>query len=118
LCAVYGVLELESATEGDTVCRDLLLARIIEPTSKFDTARALGEIGVKPTSYSTIKRKLPAYAKPSWRRALAAATAAHAGLGPASLVLFGVSTPAARSQSWWSANPPCASGSDWGCSPP
>jgi hypothetical protein len=29
LCAVYRVLELESATEGDTVCRDLLLARII-----------------------------------------------------------------------------------------
>jgi hypothetical protein len=36
--------------------------------------------------------RLPAYAQDSWRRRLAAACAAHAALGPASLVLYDVST--------------------------
>lgn len=39
-----------------------------------------------------VNRGLPVYAKPAWRQALAAASAAHAGLGPASLVLFDVFT--------------------------
>src|SRR6516165_7810271 len=45
-----------------------------------------------PASYATVKRRLRGYAQPRWRQALAAASAAHAGLGPASLVLFDVST--------------------------
>ena len=92
LCAAYRVLGFESATKGDNVFRDLVLARIIEPTSKLDAARVISEVGVEPSSYATIKRRLPVYAKPAWRQALAAASAAHAGLGPASLVLFDVST--------------------------
>ena len=92
LCAAYQVLGFESATKGDTVFRDLVLARIIEPASKLDTARVLREVGVQAASYATIKRRLPVYATSSWRRALAKASAAHAGLGPASLVLFDVST--------------------------
>ena len=52
----------------------------------------LEEAGVAPASYATLKRRLPAYAKDSWRRKLSAACAAHAGLGPASLVLYDVST--------------------------
>jgi hypothetical protein len=43
-------------------------------------------------SYATLKRRLPASAKESWRHKLAAACAAHPGLGPASLVLYDVST--------------------------
>jgi hypothetical protein len=92
LCAAYRVLGLESVTKGDTVFRDLVLARIIEPTSKVDTERVLSEVGVHPASYATVKRRLPTYAKSSWRQALGGACAAHAGLGPASLVLFDVST--------------------------
>jgi hypothetical protein len=69
-----------------------VLARIIEPVSKLDSLRVLEEAGVAPASYATLKRRLPAYAKESWRRKLAAASAAHAGLGPASLVLYDVST--------------------------
>jgi transposase len=38
------------------------------------------------------KRRLSIYAQPGWRRSLAAVCAAHAGLQPASLVLFDVST--------------------------
>ncbi len=92
LCAAYRVLGLESVAKGDTVFRDLVLARIIEPTSKVDAERVLSEVGVQAASYATVKRRLPTYAKPSWRQALAGACATHAGLGPASLVLFDVST--------------------------
>jgi hypothetical protein len=92
LCGAYGLLGFQSATKGDNVFRDLVLARIIEPTSKLDAARVISEVGVEPCSYATIKRRLPVYAKPAWRQALAAASAAHAGLGPTSLVLFDVST--------------------------
>lgn len=90
LCAAYRILGFESATKGDNVFRDLVLARIIEPTSKIDASRVLGEVGVEPASYATVKRRPPGYAQPQWRRrALAAASALRAGLGPASLVLFG-----------------------------
>jgi len=80
------------ATGGDEVFRDLVLARIIEPTSKLDSLRVLGEAGIAPASYAMLKRRLPAYAGSSWRARLAAACAAHAALGPASLVLYDVST--------------------------
>jgi hypothetical protein len=52
----------------------------------------LSEVGVQAASYATVKRRLPVYAQPSWRQSLAAASARHARLGPASLVLFDVST--------------------------
>jgi Transposase DDE domain len=86
------VLGLDRAAGGDEVFRDLVLARIIEPVSKLDSLRVLEEAGVAPVSYATLKRRLPAYAKDAWRRKLAAACAAHARLGPASLVLYDVST--------------------------
>jgi Transposase DDE domain len=70
----------------------LVLARIIEPASKLDSLRVLDEAGVAPPSYATVKRRLPAYAKEEWRQRLSAACAAHARLGPASLVLCDVST--------------------------
>jgi hypothetical protein len=92
LQVAYRVLGFESATKADNVFRDLVLARIIEPTSKIDASRVLTEVGVDAASYATVKRRLPIYAQPSWRHALSAACAAHAGLGPASLVLYDVST--------------------------
>ncbi len=92
LCAAYRILGFESVTKGDNVFRDLVLARIIEPSSKIDAERVLSEVGVEPASYATVKRRLPSYAQPQWRQALAAASARRAGLGPASLVLFDVST--------------------------
>ena len=87
-----GVLGFDQAAGGDEVFRDLVLARIIEPVSKLDSLRVLEEAGVAPASYRTVKRRLPAYAKDSWRQKISAACAAHARLGPASLVLYDVST--------------------------
>lgn len=92
LCRAFEVLGFANATDGDEVFRDLVLARIIEPTSKQDSLRVLEEVGIRPASYATLKRRLPEYAKESWRQRLAVACAQHAALGPASLVLYDVST--------------------------
>jgi hypothetical protein len=88
----YRVLGFDQAAGGDEVFRDLVLARIIEPVSKADSLRVLEEAGLAGPSYATLKRRLPAYAKQAWRQRISAACAAHAGLGPASLVLYDVST--------------------------
>jgi hypothetical protein len=92
LTAAYESLGFADATGGDEVFRDLVLARIIEPTSKQDSLRVLDEVGVRPVSYPTLNRRLPVYAQESFRQGLAASCAAHAGLGPATLVLYDVST--------------------------
>ena len=92
LCAAYRIVGFEAVSKGDTVFRDLVLARIIEPTSKIDAERVLSEVGIEAASYATVKRRLPSYAAASWRQSLAGASARRAELGPASLVLFDVST--------------------------
>jgi hypothetical protein len=86
------VLGLDRAAAGDAVFAGLVLARMIEPVSKRDSLRVLEEAGVAPVSYATLKRRLPAHAKVSWRQKISAACAAHAGLGQASLVSSDVST--------------------------
>ena len=92
LCRAYDSLGFDTATGGDEVFRALVLARIIEPTSKLDSLRVLDEAGVAAPSYRTVTRRLPSYGKPLWRKDISAACAAHASLGPASLVLYDVST--------------------------
>jgi hypothetical protein len=88
----YDLLGFGDVDDGDVVFRQLVLARIIEPTSKLDSLRVLDEVGIAAASYATLKRRLPAYATSEWRQRLAAACAKHAALGPASLVLYDVST--------------------------
>jgi hypothetical protein len=93
LSAAYDGLGFDQASGRDEVFRQLVLARIIEPTSKQDSLRVLAETGVDPVpSYATLKRRLPAWATEEFRQKLAAACARHAALGPASLVLYDVST--------------------------
>jgi hypothetical protein len=69
-----------------------VLARIIEPTSKADSLRVLAETGIDTVAYRTVTRRLPGYAEASFRGALSAACTRHAGPGPASLVLYDVTT--------------------------
>jgi len=92
LCRAYDALGFSDATDGDEVFRQLVLARIIEPTSKQDSLRVLEETGVAAASYPTLNRRLRVYAQSPWRQRLAAACAKRAALGPASLVLYDVST--------------------------
>jgi hypothetical protein len=92
LCRAYDVLGFDQATGGDEVFRQLVCARIIEPTSKQDSLRVLDETGVAGPSYPTLNRRLPVFAKAGFRQALSKACADRAALGPASLVLYDVST--------------------------
>lgn len=92
LSRAYDAIGFDAAAGGDEVFRQLVLARIIEPTSKEDSLRVLAETGVASASYRTIKRRLPTYAATEWRAALAGACAQRAALGPASLVLYDVTT--------------------------
>jgi hypothetical protein len=68
LCRAYAVLGFEEAAGGDETFRQLALARIIEPTSKADSLRVIEETGVVPVSYPTLNRRLPVFAKPSFRQ--------------------------------------------------
>jgi len=77
------------------VLRQLVLARIIEPTSKRDSLRVLAEAGVDAPSYPTLNRRLRSYAEDGFRHKLAKACAAHARRGPA--VAVAVELGAARS---------------------
>ena len=117
----YDVLGFAAATGRDEVFRALVLARIIEPTSKLDSLRVLEEAGMAPPSYRTVKRRLrlyagaeetsaeetsaeeagqPAPAEPvladraggRWRARLARACVDHVRLGPATLLLYDVTT--------------------------
>ena len=65
LSHAYELLGFGQATAGDDVFRQLVLARIIEPTSKLDSLRVLEEAGVRPPSYATVKRRLAVFAEPS-----------------------------------------------------
>jgi hypothetical protein len=55
---IYRVLGFEDAAGGDEVFRHLVLARIIERTSKQDSLRVLDEAGVGTVSYPTLNRRL------------------------------------------------------------
>lgn len=92
LTTAYAVLGFDQACAGDEVFRGLVLGRIIFPTSKLDTIRVLDEVGVPMASYPTINRRLARYATAEWRDRVAGACAAHVGLGPATLVLYDVTT--------------------------
>ena len=92
LRVAYDRLGFADAADGDEVFRQLVLARIIEPTSKLDSLRVIEEAGISPVSYRTLKRRLPAYAGDAWRERLAALCAHHVGLGPATLLLYDVTT--------------------------
>lgn len=46
LCGAYDRLGLDAATGGDEVFRALVLARLVEPTSKLDAIRVLTDLGL------------------------------------------------------------------------
>ena len=56
LGAVYDWLGFDVV--DDPVFRDLVIARIVEPTSKLDSARVLADLGVKTVSYRSVQRHL------------------------------------------------------------
>ncbi len=78
---------------GTDSFKRLVLARIIEPTSKADTIRVLAEIGVKSPSLRTIWRTLARCVEEDWRSQLAdAALRKVTAAGALQVVMYDVTT--------------------------
>jgi len=92
LAGVYASLGFDDAV-GDEVFRDLVIARVVEPTSLLDADRVLAELGRTCASLSTRKRTLRRARAGGYRAQIAAACFAHARTaGDVSLVLYDVTT--------------------------
>ncbi len=77
----------------DPVFRDLVIARIVEPTSKVDALRVLTDLGADTVSYRTIQRSLAKVNAEGYRDAVAAKCFTHAAdRGGLSLLLYDVTT--------------------------
>lgn len=91
LAGVYSSLGFDVV--ADDVFRDLVIARVIEPTSLLDVDRVLAEVGRVSASLSTRKRTLRRCHDGGYRDQIAAACFAHAvTAGDVSLVLYDVTT--------------------------
>ena len=78
---------------GDAVFRDLVIARIVEPTSKLDASRVLADLGAAPVSYKTIDRHVRAIHASGHRDVVAQKCFAYAtDCGGLSLILYDVTT--------------------------
>ena len=78
---------------GDAVFRDLVVARIVEPTSILDTGRVLRDLGRAPASEKTMRRTLARCASGKYRDQLASLCFTHAlSAGDVSLCLYDVTT--------------------------
>nr|WP_237564195.1 IS1634 family transposase [Actinomyces sp. 432] len=93
LCGAYEALGLGEATGGDEGFRQMVLARLIEPTSKEQVPRVISELGVQPASRRTLFRSLARCAGRQWRERIADACLRHVtGRGDLSLCLYDVTT--------------------------
>jgi Transposase DDE domain len=91
LAAVYDRLGFNVV--GDAVFRDLVIARIVEPTSKADSMRVLTDLGADVVSYRTIQRHLAQIGPGGYRDLIATRCFAHASdTGGLSLILYDVTT--------------------------
>jgi hypothetical protein len=91
LAGVYASLGFDVV--GDEGFRDLVIARIVEPTSLLDIDRVLAELGRRSVSLSTRKRTLRRCHTGAYRDQIASACFAHAaGSGDISLCLYDVTT--------------------------
>lgn len=91
LSSAYARLGFDAV--GDEAFKELVLARLIEPTSKADSVRVLDEIGVPHTGLRTFFRALQRAAERDYRSQIAAACFAHATRhGDVTLLLYDVTT--------------------------
>jgi len=92
LGAVYDWLGFDEVVD-DAVFRDLVIARIVEPTSKLDSARVLADLGVKAVSYRSVQRHLVKTVDDKYRDKIAAKCFAYASdCGGLSLILYDATT--------------------------
>jgi transposase len=92
LGAVYDWLGFDDVVD-DAVFRDLVIARIVEPTSKLDSARVLTDLGVAPVSYRSVQRHLVTAVEKRYRDMIAAKCFAYSkNCGALSLILYDATT--------------------------
>jgi hypothetical protein len=87
--------DLGFAGVGTDAFKRLVLARVIEPTSKVDTIRVLADLGIRSPSLRTVWRTLARSVEEDWRGKAAAAAYAHAAGragGALTVVLYDVTT--------------------------
>ena len=90
LSSVYD--KLDFGCLGDPVFKQLVLARIIEPTSKLDTIRVLEDLGLDAPSNSGIHRCLRDTNDEGYRERLSEACFRHVKPATLRLVLYDVTT--------------------------
>ena len=91
LAGVYADLGFDAL--GDEVFRDLVIARVVEPTSLLDAGRVLAELGRVSASLSTRKRTLRRCFEGNYRDRLAELCFTRVlACGDVSLVLYDVTT--------------------------
>lgn len=92
LATVFADLGFGDAV-ADRVFRDLVIARVVEPTSLLDAGRVLTDLGQRPASYSTMKRTLGRCTSGRYRDAVATCCFAQAATaGDLSLCMYDVTT--------------------------
>jgi hypothetical protein len=122
LAGVYTSLGFDVV--GDESFRDLVIARVVEPTSLLDIDRVLAELGRRSVSLSTRKRTLRRCHEGKYRDQIANACFARAlAIGDVSLGLYDVTTlyfeAEKKTTSARSGSPRSAASthrSSWGCS--
>ena len=89
----WTALGLDGAVEGDEAFRQMVAARLVEPTSKEQVPRVLGEIGLDPVTVRTLFRSLARCVQRDWRTSIQAALHARvAAHGDLSLLMYDVTT--------------------------
>jgi len=93
LTGAYEALGLDEAAGGDEGFRQMVLARLVEPTSKEQVPRVISELGVQPASRRTLFRSLSRCVTGDYRSRIQAACLRHVtGRGDLSLCLYDVTT--------------------------
>ncbi|WP_244606300.1 IS1634 family transposase, partial [Mycobacterium attenuatum] len=89
--AIYDWVGFDVVADG--VFRDLVIARIVEPTSKIDSLRVLADLGADTVTYRTIQRHLAKVNTGNYRDLVATQCFTHAAdRGGLSLLLYDVTT--------------------------
>lgn len=76
----------------DAIFRDLVIARIIEPTSKLDSIRVFEELGIHNVSKSTIHRSLATINAKQYRRQISQICVNHRKIQSSTVLLYDVTT--------------------------
>ena len=93
LHGVYTRLGLGDATGGDWAFEQMVLARLIEPTSKAQVPRVLGDLGLESVSVRTLFRSLGRCGQRGYRESLSGALFDHVtASGGLALCLYDVTT--------------------------